>query len=540
MNPHLTSNGRWLFITAMAFLLVGVIMGRPVIILLGQIPIVLLVLAYLLCLPSALALDRRRLSLNVQQVGQGPEPRSSHVVGDVIPLEVSCDNHSTARIHGFEVSPFTLAPIEMTAPPEARLIPAHQRAMSTMEVIANASGRWVLSGFDVRITDPLGLVQNKDYLPCLHVFECYPRAGRLARAPRVRADQDASHEPGLQRRARPMSSGIDIRQLRDYHPGDPLRSIAWKASARTNTLISRDFDQDVTLSTYVFLDISTSMRAGPSAGQKLEHAITLTTEFASAHLQARNRVGLMTFDEKLYAHLPPVSSTVHLGRLIHHLLGLSSIVDEDLTELDADEAERLLVDYLLVQECFDFCKGSGVDPTTGINHALLERWLTSTLPAEDRTLGSPAITEGVLNRERSPVRRFLQLRGVPLPYRVDARLGMKERGLLEAVEHLIETSRRRHQIVVISDLCAVMNLELLSRAIRLAQSRGHSWYFAVPFTPYYSDDAQDFSPRYTVVRELFTTAEIEERMRIVERLRSLGVPVEFLGPEDKVIYRSRR
>lgn len=540
MNPHLTTRGRWLFVTAIAFLLVGAVIQQPVLLLLGQVPIVLLVVSYMLCLPAALALDRRRVTLSVEQEGQPEGGRSSHVVGDVIEAHLVSENFSRGNVHGLRLAPFASQALEVRGLDTPLSLIAGTRALVPVEFVPGRSGRWMLHGFDAMITDPLGLVQSKDYLPCVHAFECYPRAGRLARAPRTRDMATMNEEPGRQRRPRAVSSGLDIRQLRDYQPGDPLRQIAWKASARTGTLVSREYDQEVTLSTYIMLDISSSMRAGSMDNQKLEHAIHLCTELASAHLAMRNRVGLMTFDEKLYAHLAPVQTSAKLGRLVHHLLGLNAIVDPDLTEFDDAEAQRLLVDYLLVQERLDFRKGKGVDPATGINEGLLERWLQSVLPAEERELGSQALTEGILAGQISATRRFLQLRGVDLPYRVEARLGMKERGLLDAIEHLVKTTRQKHQIVVVSDLCAVMNMELLSRGIRLAQAQGHRLAFAVPFTPRYGESSEDFSPRYKVMRELFTVAEREERERIVARVRAMGVGVELIGPRDKLLFANRR
>ena len=70
-----------------------------------------------------------------------------------------------------------------------------------------------------------------------------------------------------------------------------------------------------------------------------------------------------------------------MRRLLHHLVGLNSIVDPDLTEFDEDEAEALVADYLLVQERLDFRKGDGVDEVSGVNRKLLQRWLASVFRA---------------------------------------------------------------------------------------------------------------------------------------------------------------
>jgi hypothetical protein len=153
----------------------------------------------------------------------------------------------------------------------------------------------------------------------------------------------------------------------------------------------------------------------------------------------------------------------------------------------------------------------------------------------ERELGSPALREGVLNPEQDPVRRFLQLRGVEVPYRVEARLGMKERGLVESLEQIVRSGRERNLIVVVSDLCGIMNPDLALRGIRLARAKGHQVMFFVPFTPDFYEVSRSGDPKWSVLRELFTAAEYEERKRIADRLREAGVELRFIGPEASAL-----
>jgi uncharacterized protein (DUF58 family) len=530
MNPSLTARGRWMFLTAVVFMLVGVSIQKPVLVLLGLVPVVLLVVAYLLCLPCALALDRRLVRLSFVEESEPLRPRRGYLAGDIVEGEIVVENRSTSWIHGLQLSPFASDELAARSVEGGMSISPGQGRSVRVELRPQRAGRWMVHGCDVSMTDPMGLLRGKDYLPVPFAVECYPRAGLLARPPRARTESQVQAEPGDQRRPRAVSAGLDIRQLRGYQPGDPMRQIAWKATARTRTLVSREYEQEVTLSIYVLLDHSSSMRAASDNGLKLDQAISLCTQIATAHLSARNRVGLMTFDDKVYGHVQGGNSMAHLGRLVHHLMGLSAVVDGDLTELDEVEVERLLVDYLLVQERLDFRKGSDVDPSTGINRALLKRWLSSVLPEEEARFASPTLQEGLMGAETTMARRFLQLRGVPVPYRVENRLGTKERGVLEAVERLVRAGGPRHHIIVLSDLYGVTNLDVLSRAIRLARARGHTMAFVVPTGPVRAEDEVSSSKRYQIMRELFSMAEAAERRRVVSRIRALGVSVEFVDP----------
>lgn len=526
MNPYLSPAGRLVLFSGLVFLITGIATTNIGLVLLGQVQVVLLGVSFLLVGPAALALDRRLVTMRVEP-GDASGMGTGHVIGSTVDVRVDVVNSSDQTLHNLRARPFGAEPLQAA---EIALTPqllggAH--ASITLDATAQISGRWMLHGFDVTITDPLGLVETRDYLPAQHAFEFYPAAGKLARRVGIRRPK-AAFGGGLHL-VDTTGSGTDVRQLRDYRPGDSLRDIAWKATIRSRRLVSREFEREVTANAYVVLDVSSSMRGGRWPGQKLDWAIHHTVELCDQLLEKRDRVGVVTFDEKLVGHVPPANSSQQLRKIMHHLVGLSAIVDEDLTELDESELERLAADYLLVQERLDFRRGGEGSPS-GVNRKLLDRWIESVLELTREQNDSGVLREGMLDAELSSLRQFLRYRGVSIPYRVEARLGMKERGLVETLEHITEHVADRHRIVVVSDLCAIMNVESLVRGVNLVRADGHDIQFVVPFTPWFYDRVPD-RPKYEIIRELFTSAEAEERTRVVGRLRALGVHVTV--PQEK-------
>jgi uncharacterized protein (DUF58 family) len=534
VNPYLTSRGRWVLVSGVIYLLVGASLSHPLIVILGQIQLALLAVAFMLLVPGALILDRRRVTLAVragEEVGEAPGV-SRHIAGESIEVDVAVTNPTPLELYGARLLPYGADALELEPPEEAVDVPGGYRVDTSFTARADRCGRWTMHGFDVEISDPLGLIEARDYLPCTHHFECYAEATRRARAPR--GARAARNGAGRQSVAR-MGTGTELMELREHQSGDPLRAIAWKATARQRKLISKSYEHEVNRSLYVLLDISTSMRGGQSPGQKLDYAIEETAALARDTLERRDGFGLMTFDEKLHGHIPTGTSRAHLRRVLHHLVGLQSIVDPGLTEFDDAELRQSVVDYLLVQERLDFRKGEHVDPISGINERLLSQWLRGVLPTNRRRYDSVSLHEGLGARdELSPLRRFAQLRGIEVPYRVEARLGMKERGLAEALEALYGGRRGSKLVVVISDLCGVMNMELLTRTVRMARLQGHHLSFVVPFTPsFYEEGDERRAESYRILKELFTSAEREERLRIVGQLRKLGVEVRLAAPASE-------
>lgn len=522
MNPYLSHTGRLVVFTGLVFTITGIAASNVAILLLGQLQLVLLASAFLLVAPVALSLDRRMVRLEVEP-GEATSLGTGHIVGEDVDVELHAVNESEHTLHNLRATPFGAEALRAADVDVAVHIPPGASGRAEFDVTAKRSGRWMLHGFDVRATDPLGLVETRDYLPCNHAFEFYPAAGMLARRASTRPPQTSlGGGPHLAQR---VGSGSEIRQLRDWRPGDSLRDVAWKASLRSRKLVSREFEREVTANVYIALDVSSSMRGGRAPGQKLEWAVHYTVGLATQLLETRDRVGLLTFDEKMYGHVAPGNSTRQMQKILHHLVGLNSVVDQELTELDETEVERLAADYLLVQERLDFRRG-GEGNASGVNRKLLDRWLQQTMPYVRERFESGTLREGVVESDVSELRQFLGLRGVTIPYRVEARLGMKERGLVQTLEHVVGTAREPHWIVLISDLCAVMNVESIVRGVNLARADGHTVEVVVPFTPWFYPAEPD-QPKYEIIRELFTSAEAEERSRVVRRLRAMGVTVHM-------------
>lgn len=527
MSPYLTIRGRWLLISGTIFLFAGALLSDPLILLLGQVQIALLAVAFMLLVPGAIALDRRRVRFEIDRDASGLAS-DTHMAGQPVRYAVRLINESQTTLYSVSATPFGAEGLTMSSVEEAPMLSARASLLKHFEIMAQLSGRLTLHGFDVCICDPLGLIETKDYLPCTYPLEFYPRFVRHRR--RVGQDSRAvARREGGRHPVSTMGLGTDVRELREHLPGDPLRHIAWKATVRRGKLMSKNYEHETAQSVYLLLDVSSSMRGGQRPGQKLERALEATMTIADQILRNRDSVGLITFDEKLYGHITPSSSPHQARRMLKHLIGLQSIVDADLTELDDDEVEALLVDYLLIQDRLDFRKGDEVDEVTGINAKLLRRWISSVLSKTKEQLHSDALSEGVTTARQSRPRQFAQLRGLRLPYRVEARLGMKERGLVESIEQIVGAGQGKHTIVVVTDLCGVMNLDLLTKGIRLATIKGHKLKFLILFTPeFYDPTLYENTQKYNVLRDLFTSAEREERDRIVQRLRSLKVEVEWL------------
>ena len=95
-----------------------------------------------------------------------------------------------------------------------------------------------------------------------------------------------------------LGFSIDFAEHRPYMPGDDIRRIDWRLWARTDRHYIKLFEADTNANFVVLLDVSASMSYGSHSLTKLDYARYLAACLAFFSSQQRDRVGLVTFDQK--------------------------------------------------------------------------------------------------------------------------------------------------------------------------------------------------------------------------------------------------
>jgi uncharacterized protein (DUF58 family) len=114
-----------------------------------------------------------------------------------------------------------------------------------------------------------------------------------------------------------LGMSVDFAEHRSYMPGDDVRRIDWRLFARTDRLYVKEFEADTNANLHLLLDISRSMDFGSSSVTKLEYAKFLAASLAYLSRRQRDRIGLITFDNKIIETIPP--SIRHFNTVLHAL-----------------------------------------------------------------------------------------------------------------------------------------------------------------------------------------------------------------------------
>jgi len=153
-------------------------------------------------------------------------------------------------------------------------------------------GRWGLydvGPVELRARDALRVVVWESRTGSTLPLKAYPRSERLRSllAPRETQVYTGSEV------ARTKGDGIEYADLREYVPGDRLRSVNWRASARRNALVVNEQHPERNTDVVLFVDSFADLRqAGRST---LDDAVRATASLAARYLERRDRVGLVTY-----------------------------------------------------------------------------------------------------------------------------------------------------------------------------------------------------------------------------------------------------
>ncbi|MDH5234460.1 MAG: DUF58 domain-containing protein [Gemmatimonadota bacterium] len=158
--------------------------------------------------------------------------------------------------------------------------------------------------------------------------------------------------------------GMEFAEVREYQPGDEVRTIDWNVSARMRRLFVKRFVEERELTVLLLVDCSGSSRGGAGARDKQGIAAELAAVLALTATRNNDRVGLLLHSDRVEHVVPPRKGRRHALRLVRDVLAWPS--GSRGTDLGAafDYAARLLAHRSIVFVVSDFVSPAMEKPLT--------------------------------------------------------------------------------------------------------------------------------------------------------------------------------
>jgi uncharacterized protein (DUF58 family) len=114
--------------------------------------------------------------------------------------------------------------------------------------------------------------------------------------------------------------GMAFAEVREYQPGDDVRTIDWNVTARLNKPYVKVFEEERELTVMLLVDVSGSRNFGTLTQTKRDQMAEVAATLAFSTIENNDKVGVLFFSDKVEKYIPPKKGKRHVLHIIHELL----------------------------------------------------------------------------------------------------------------------------------------------------------------------------------------------------------------------------
>ena len=331
-------------------------------------------------------------------------------------VEISLINQDK-RLHRFWVTDFPPQQVAMEGMPVKLDIKPGEKVDLKYSIVPRERGPAEFGLIGCRVSSSWRLWEKNYYFGEPQQSKIYPNYKPLFRSSFVGSDQLYA-DLGLQLRQR-RGEGTDFHQLRDFRVGDSLRQVDWRATARFQKPISREYQDERDQQVVFLLDCGRRMRAKDGDISHFDHALNALLISAFVALRQGDSVGLLSFAGSS-RWVAPIKGRFQITRLLDQIYDLrSSPVTSDYLEVAQQLMTRqsrrsliVLISSLEPQDEEDLVKAAQL---LSQHHLVMiasmrQQALTDTLSAEVVSIDDALKYCGVTHHMQNQATMFAELR----------------------------------------------------------------------------------------------------------------------------------
>ena len=172
-----------------------------------------------------------------------------------------------------------------------------------------AAGEVVFPGIRMEFHDPRKFFRLDRFVSLRQTFRVLPSFTESADASPLLKRRNAIPRHGIHRQQRP-GIGFELLELREYVDGDPPKTIAWKASARRDKLMTRQYESEVPIRVQLIIDGTASTRMGGFGRRLIDQMTHVGASIAHSVISAGDAIGCYLIDEAATKRTIAASGTI--------------------------------------------------------------------------------------------------------------------------------------------------------------------------------------------------------------------------------------
>lgn len=196
-------------------------------------------------------------------------------------------------------------------------------------------GEYYFGRLNIYVTSPLHLLSRRFMFGNGQMVPTYPSYIQLRKYD-LMAFSNRLFQYGL-KKIRRIGHTMEFEQIKDYIPGDDIRTINWKATAKRNQLMVNQFQDERSQSVYMAIDKGRVMKMPFEGLSLLNYAINSTLVLSNVILKKGDKAGMFTFSKKVENRVPAERRSAQMQKILESLYNVNTnFFESDYGRLYAD------------------------------------------------------------------------------------------------------------------------------------------------------------------------------------------------------------
>ncbi|EJL76078.1 DUF58 domain-containing protein [Chryseobacterium populi] len=196
-------------------------------------------------------------------------------------------------------------------------------------------GEYDFGNLNVFVSSPLGFISKRFRFQKDAMLPAYPSFIHL-RKYELMALQSEFLLGGI-KKVRKLGHTMEFEQIKDYVPGDDIRTINWKATSKTNRLMVNQFQDEKSQRIFMLIDTGRTMKMPFKGLSLLDYSINATMALSHIILKKGDRAGMMTFSKKTENRIAAENKSGQLKKISESLYNIkTNFFESDFNRLYQD------------------------------------------------------------------------------------------------------------------------------------------------------------------------------------------------------------
>ena len=185
------------------------------------------------------------------------------------------------------------------------------------ELRPTSRGIYQFHNINIFIQSPIGLISRKIVEKASSSIPVYPSVIQMKKYELIALSRLTTF-PGV-KKIRKLGNSYEFEQIREYVKGDDYRSINWKATSRKNSLMVNQYEDERSQQIVMVIDKGRSMKMPFEGLSLMDYAINTSLAISNIALKKYDKVGLLSFSDKIGSTVKPESGSKQLRLIIERL-----------------------------------------------------------------------------------------------------------------------------------------------------------------------------------------------------------------------------